>query len=55
MGKTQKVIAPAVMFWIRRQLMALREEDMLAMLEMGWVTGKPQLHLWAGTAGEKVF
>lgn len=34
--------------------MALREEDMLAVLEMGQVTGKPQLRLWGGTAGEEV-
>lgn len=26
--------------------MALREKDMLAVLETGRVTGKPQLHLW---------
>lgn len=29
--------------------MALRKEDMLAVLEMGQVTGKPQLQLWGGT------
>lgn len=33
--------------------MALREEDMLAGLEMGQVTRKPQLHLWGG-GGESI-
>lgn len=55
MGKTQNINAPAVMFWIRRQLMAVREEDILTVLQMGWVTGKPQLQLWGGPAGEEVF
>ena len=46
-------------FWsllpgIRRQLMALREQGMLAVLEMEQVTGKPQLWLQRGTAREEV-
>lgn len=33
-------------------MIALREEDTLVVLEIGQVTGKPQLRLWGGTAGE---
>lgn len=46
------------LFWsllsgIRRQPMALREEDVLTVLEMGQITGKPQLQFWGGTEGKE--
>lgn len=47
--KLQKALFCGLLPGIWRPLMALRENNMLVMLEVGQVTGKPQFQAWGGS------